>query len=144
FGRTADTNEPYNAHSYYDSLQLKLNRKFTNGFTLITSYAFGKAIDFNASTSGGNFNNIYFAANRGLADWDRRHVFTQSYVYELPFGQGTCWPVRDCSKSTSRFSADSGSARGRTWNSGPNRSTSPTRRTSTGPTPISATPLSAR
>jgi hypothetical protein len=91
FGRTADTNEPYNAHSYYDSLQLKLNRKFTNGFTLITSYAFGKAIDFNASTSGGNFNNIYFAANRGLADWDRRHVFTQSYVYELPFGQGKRW-----------------------------------------------------
>jgi hypothetical protein len=91
FGRTADTNEPYNAHSYYDSLQAKLNRKFTNGFTLITAYAFGKAIDFNGSTSGGNFNNINFAANRGLADWDRRHVFTQSYVYELPFGQGKRW-----------------------------------------------------
>ena len=91
FGRTADTNVPYNAHSYYDSLQVKLNRRFTNGFTLITSYAFGKSIDFNASTSGGNFNNIYFAANRGLADWDRRHVFTQSYVYELPFGPGKRW-----------------------------------------------------
>ena len=88
FGRSADTNEPYNAHSYYDSLQAKLNRKFANGFMLITSYAFGKAIDFNASTAGGNFNNINFRANRGLADWDRRHVFTQNYVYELPFGQG--------------------------------------------------------
>src|SRR5262249_45631118 len=31
------------------------------------------------------------AANRGLADWDRRHVFTQSIVYELPFGQGKRW-----------------------------------------------------
>src|SRR2546429_6530581 len=77
FNRTADTNEPYNAHSYYDSLQAKLNRKFSNGFMLVTSYAFGKAIDFNASTTGGNFNNINFRANRGLADCDRRHVFTQ-------------------------------------------------------------------
>ncbi len=88
FGRTADTNQPYNAHTYYDSLQTKLNRKFANGFMLTTSYAFGKAIDFNATTSGGNFNNINFRANRGRADWDRRHVFTQNYVYELPFGQG--------------------------------------------------------
>ncbi len=91
FGRTSDTNRPYNAHSYYDSLQVKLNRRLSNGFTLTTSYAFGKSIDFNASTSGGNFNNIYFAANRGLADWDRTHVFTQSFVYELPFGQGKRW-----------------------------------------------------
>jgi hypothetical protein len=91
FGRTADTNEPYNAHSYYDALQAKLNRRFSNGLMLTTSYAFGKSIDFNASTTGGNFNNIIFAANRGLADWDRRHVFTQSYVYELPFGPGKRW-----------------------------------------------------
>ena len=88
FGRTNDTNRPYNAHTYYDSLQAKLNRRFSNGFMMTTSYAWGKAIDFNATTTGGNFNNIIFSANRGLADWDRRHVFTQNYVYELPFGQG--------------------------------------------------------
>src|SRR5262249_53475618 len=91
FGRTADTNRPYNAHSYYDSLQVKFNRRFSNGFMLTTSYAFGKAIDFNASTTGGNFNNVNFSANRGLADWDRRHVFSQSYVYEFPFGRGKAW-----------------------------------------------------
>lgn len=88
FGRTNDTNRPYNAHTYYSSLQTKLNRRFSNGFMLTTSYAWGKAIDFNATTTGGNFNNINFALNRGLADWDRRHVFTQNYVYELPFGKG--------------------------------------------------------
>ena len=91
FGRRSDTNQPYAAHSYYDGLQAKLNRRFLSGFMLITSYAFGKSIDFNASTTGGNFNNINFAANRGLADWDRRHIFTQSYVYELPFGPGKHW-----------------------------------------------------
>jgi hypothetical protein len=98
FGRTSDTNVPYNAHSYYDSLQVKLNRRFSNGFMLTTAYAFGKAIDFNASTTGGNFNNIYFAANRGLADWDRRHVLAQSYVYELPFGEGKRWATSGAAK----------------------------------------------
>src|SRR6266566_3342776 len=34
FGRTSDTNEPYNAHSYYDSLQARLNRSLSNGLTL--------------------------------------------------------------------------------------------------------------
>ena len=88
FGRTADTTQTFHAHTYYDSLQTRLNRRFANGFMLTTSYSFGKSIDFNGSTTGGNFNNINFLANRGLADWDRRHIFTQSFIYELPFGQG--------------------------------------------------------
>ncbi len=89
FGRTTNTSEPWNAPSYYEGLQLRLNRRFSNGFTLINSYAFGKSIDFNPSTQGANnFNVINFAANKGLADWDRRHIYTMSAVYELPFGQG--------------------------------------------------------
>jgi len=91
FGRTSDTNQPWNAPSYYDALQARLNRRFANGFMLITSYAYGKSIDYSASTQGGNFNNIFLASNRGLADWDRRNIFTQSYIWELPFGQGKRW-----------------------------------------------------
>jgi hypothetical protein len=91
FGRTSDTNQPWNAPSYYDALQARLNRRFANGFMLITSYAYGKSIDYSASTQGGNFNNIFLAANRGLADWDRRNIFTQSYIWEVPFGQGKRW-----------------------------------------------------
>ena len=89
FGRTANTLEPWNTPSYYEALQLRLNRRFSNGFTLYNSYAFGKSIDFNPSTAGANnFNVINFAANKGLSDWDRRHIYTMSAVYELPFGQG--------------------------------------------------------
>ena len=88
FGRTANTSEPVNAPSYYEALQARLNRRFSNGFTLINSYAFGKSIDFNPSSG---FNTINFAANKGLANWDRRHIFTMSAVYELPFGQGKHW-----------------------------------------------------
>ena len=54
FGRTATTSEPWNASSYYEGLQARLNRRFSNGFTLINSYAFGKSIDFNPSTQGAN------------------------------------------------------------------------------------------
>ena len=50
FGRTAQTLEPWNAPSYYEGLQVRLNRRFSNGFTLYNSYAYGKAIDFNPST----------------------------------------------------------------------------------------------
>jgi hypothetical protein len=89
FGRNLQTLEPWNAPSYYEGLQVRLNRRFTNGFTLYNSYAYGKAIDFNPSTAGANnFNVINFAANKGLSDWDRRQIYTMSAVYELPFGQG--------------------------------------------------------
>jgi hypothetical protein len=86
FGRTAITTVPWFPPSYYDSLQLKLNRRFTNGIGVISSYAFGKSIDYNSST-----NQIYLAANKGLATWDRRHIFTESVIYELPFGPGKRW-----------------------------------------------------
>jgi hypothetical protein len=98
FGRTSDTNQPWNAPSYYDALQARLNRRFADGFMLITSYAYGKSIDYSSSTQGGNFNNIFLAANRGLADWDRRNIFTQSYIWELPFGEGKHWAQAGPSK----------------------------------------------
>ena len=85
FGRTADTNQVIGTHSYYDAVQAKLNRRFSGGFMLTTSYAYGKSIDFSSQ------NNIDLSRNRGRADWDRAHIFTQSYIYELPFGQGKRW-----------------------------------------------------
>jgi hypothetical protein len=92
FGRTATTNAPWLTPSYYDSLQLKLNRRFSSGLMITTSYAFGKSIDYNA------FNNINLLANKGPSNWDRRHVFTESAVYELPFGQGKRWATRGLPK----------------------------------------------
>jgi hypothetical protein len=86
FGRTAITTVPWFPPSYYDSLQLKLNRRFSNGLGVISSYAFGKSIDYNSNT-----NLIHLADNKGLATWDRRHIFTESVIYELPFGQGKPW-----------------------------------------------------
>ena len=83
FGRTAITQVPWFPPSYYDALQLKLNRRFSNGLGIITSYAFGKSIDLNSNT-----NQIFLSQNKGLASLDRRHIFTASAIYELPFGAG--------------------------------------------------------
>jgi hypothetical protein len=75
--------------TFYDALQVKLNRRFANGFTMTTSYAFGKSIDFLAGSTG--LNELHLNLNKGVTDWDRKNIFTYSGSYELPFGQGKKW-----------------------------------------------------
>jgi hypothetical protein len=82
FGRTATTSYPWFQSAYYDSLQVKLIRKFSNGFQMQGSYAFGKSIDWSG------YNLLGFVDLKGLARYDRRHIFTYSGIYELPFGKG--------------------------------------------------------
>ena len=89
FGRNADTNNIYfGTSTNYHSLQAKLDRRFSNGFSLTTAYTWAKAIDLSGSDNGGLWVYINPQRNRARADGDRRHVFVQSYVYELPFGKG--------------------------------------------------------
>ena len=88
--------------SNYHSLQVRLEKRFSNGFTFLGSYTWGKALTEapdHLSTSGAgagfdvgtfrepqNPNNL--KAERGLAEFDIQHRFVASYVWELPFGQG--------------------------------------------------------
>jgi len=67
----------------YNSLQTKLNKRFSDGYSLLATYTWGKAIN--------NINPPYAAAGhlgRGLADFDQAHVFTLGHTVELPFGPG--------------------------------------------------------
>jgi len=82
FGRTASTSYPWYQSAYYDALQVKLNRRFVNGFKMDTSYAFGKSINYSA------YNALGYVDYKGLAKYDRRHILTYSAIYELPFGKG--------------------------------------------------------
>jgi hypothetical protein len=82
FGRTANTTYPWFEGSHYHAFQLKLNRRFSNGFQMNTSYAFGKSIDYSG------YNELGFVNYKGLTRYNRQHIFTYSAVYELPFGQG--------------------------------------------------------
>jgi hypothetical protein len=80
---------PYS--SMYNSLQVKLNRRFTNGFALTTSYTYGKGMGYQQDDDGAL--DFYVNQHRNWArnDFDRTHIFVQSYVYDLPFGPGQRW-----------------------------------------------------
>ena len=81
--------------SVYHSLQVRTERRFSNGFTFLASYTFGKLIDDGSPgrlaflgnvPSYQNSNNRHQERSVSTQDVSRRLVL--SYVYELPFGQG--------------------------------------------------------
>jgi hypothetical protein len=89
FGRRDAINNIYfGTNSNYHSLQVKLDRRFFNGFALTTAYTWAKAIDMTGADNGGFRYYINPRRTRARADGDVRHVFVQSYIYELPFGKG--------------------------------------------------------
>jgi hypothetical protein len=88
--------------STFNSLQLRLEKRFSRGLTGTISYTLGEALSGapdHISTSGGGAgidtgvfrepqdgNNL--RAEIGPAEFDVRHRFVASYVWELPFGRG--------------------------------------------------------
>ena len=81
--------------SSYNALQLELNRRFAKGLAFRGAYTWSRTIDDgdspNSTTSGGEpataSNPFNLRADRGLANFDVRHVATLSEVYALPFGR---------------------------------------------------------
>ena len=71
------------ADNRYDSVQLKVERRFSNSYSILAHYTRQRALQ-----DGGEY--FFFDANlnRGPADWDRKHNFVFSQVWELPFGKG--------------------------------------------------------
>jgi hypothetical protein len=89
--------------SYYHSMQATIRRRFSAGLQLGAAYTLAKSIDNQSvdpvgSTSGGGLSTTNsrtptdirnWRDERGRSDFDRRHVFTGSWVYELPFRAST-------------------------------------------------------
>ncbi|MBV9082837.1 MAG: TonB-dependent receptor [Acidobacteriaceae bacterium] len=92
YGITSSITEYFaQVSSNYHSLQVSLNRHYTSGVTLTTSYTFGKSLGYaeeNSENSSGPDFYVDFRRNYGPADFDRRHIFNQSIIYNLPFGKG--------------------------------------------------------
>lgn len=88
--------------SSYHSLQLRLERRFADGLSSLLSYTYGKALtgapDHLATSGAGNGvdvgtfrepqNGFDLAAEKGLAEFDRKHQFVASGIWQIPFGQG--------------------------------------------------------
>jgi len=93
--RTADTNLRFaGASSDYNALQVKFDRRISTGFLLTTSYTYGKALGYieeNGENSNGIDYYINFRRNYARADFDRTHMFVQSFIWDLPFGKGQRW-----------------------------------------------------
>jgi outer membrane receptor protein involved in Fe transport len=73
-------------NSTYHALQLSLNKRFSRGFTLLASYTLGRAID-GMSLEVDGFNGqdpLNLRADKGLADFDVRHRWVSSFLWELP------------------------------------------------------------
>ena len=83
-----------NTQSNYDSLQVRLEKRYSHGLQYEVAYTFAHALDNASSASLGSVNNGDFQDQRypnqnyGNADFDVRHRFVFSYVYDLPFGRG--------------------------------------------------------
>ena len=83
-----------NTQSNYNSLQVRLEKRFSHGLQYEAAYTFAHALDNASSASLGSVNNGDFRDQRfpnaeyGNADFDVRHRFVFSYVYDLPFGRG--------------------------------------------------------
>ena len=85
--------DPSNTSDYH-GLQMKLNKRFSQGLQFLASYTFAKSLDYaGAPASGGGAvggpqSVTLFDESRGPSGFDVKHRFVLSYVWELPFGEG--------------------------------------------------------
>lgn len=94
------------ANAYYDSLQAKLEKRYSMGFVATIAYTYSHNIDNSSGLFGnpgdqrgqvgGPINALDFRADRSDSALDHRHTFVSSVLWDLPFGHGK------------RFGADSG------------------------------------
>lgn len=85
-------------NSSYNALELRLQRRFANGFSVLASYTYGKNIDDGGEQLIGDLQlrdarNV--KAERALSTNDVRHNFVASYLYDLPFGSGRHFDIRN-------------------------------------------------
>ena len=77
-------------NSNYNALGVKVQQRFSRGFTYLIGYTWAKSIDFGSAirtNAGDNLfpqNNRNLRAERGLSQFNTPHRFTASILYELP------------------------------------------------------------
>ena len=80
--------ESYSANSVYNAFQFSARRSISP-LTLSVAYTYSHSIDDSSDGGAGNVSSIINAYNPGFSrassDFDQRHVFSLSYVYDLPF-----------------------------------------------------------
>ncbi|HMC64512.1 MAG TPA: hypothetical protein VKI65_06210, partial [Gemmataceae bacterium] len=92
FGGFQNMNAP--SHSSYHAMQARLQQRFAHGFTLLSSFAYSKSIDNGSgirTTDGDSLtpsNNYNLELERGLSTFDMRRRWTNSWLWDVPAGNG--------------------------------------------------------
>jgi hypothetical protein len=86
----------YGANENYNSFQATFEQRFHKGFSILGNYTWSKALDdlppgASVTAIGNNVSYVmptnvpnFKALDYGPSDFDRRHVFSLSYVWQLP------------------------------------------------------------
>ena len=96
--RVIDSND----YSRYHALEVKLSRRFADGYSYLFGYTWSRSRDTRSydpaftvvstgnaqSASSTPFDIFNRDLNYALSDFDRTHVFQAQWIYELPFGHG--------------------------------------------------------
>ncbi len=91
FGRRTGTTTYIGVNTHYHSLQAKLNRRFSQGLQITSSYTWSKSMDYCSDRTCTPQNQFNISRNYAKSDFDHTHVFVESFLYELPFGKGKKW-----------------------------------------------------
>jgi hypothetical protein len=93
FGRTANTQlvTPI-GNTHFDSLQARLQRRFSGWYSIEAAYTWGKSISTSGQSNSDNALRInipeYYDLNRSVSGFDRTHNLQITNITELPFGRG--------------------------------------------------------
>ncbi len=72
-----------NGRSWYDSLQVRADRRMADGLTINLSYTYSKNLEQVTYRDPGER-----APEKTYAPWDRPHALQVNGIYEIPFGRG--------------------------------------------------------
>ncbi len=73
--------------STYHSLQISADRRYRNGLKVGAAYTLGKSMDDGSNKRDVVFNTYDPDSYWGPSSYDRRHVLTFHYIYDVPYGR---------------------------------------------------------
>jgi hypothetical protein len=92
FGKSADVTTWIGTKTEYNSLQTKLDRRFSNGLLVTSSYTLGRGWSY----VNGDSNSVIatpadIERSWARTDQDRLHSLVESFLYQLPIGPDRKW-----------------------------------------------------
>ncbi len=84
FGKTTSVRTWFPTDTGYNSLQIKVDRRFRGGWLVTSSYTFGRSITY-SDDDGGVGTPADPERSKGPAGFDRKHIYNATFVWDIPF-----------------------------------------------------------